>query len=239
MIGLDWIEFDWIGLDFRCLKIHKRGLCILRGKIIRFKMSGRGRGKKNNPATRNVNKVGGDEGGACASLTPRPRYAAKAELKATNTEVEQHDLKENLNVSGTIDADLCGNCERAVEPDDDGLECEICRLWFHASCVNIPIEVYKFLVEEEAGEQMTWQCIPCKRGYKNIFQAIKTIGVNQEKLEERQTKLEQNVKEQMEELTKIVNSKADIEDVHTISEKVVDHTVLDVTQKVLDKMSIN
>lgn len=48
--------------------------------------------------------------------------------------------------------DKCGVCNLTVSSNDKALACEICETWYQISCENFPDDVYKFMVESEAGK---------------------------------------------------------------------------------------
>ena len=60
------------------------------------------------------------------------------------------------NKKGAADYEVCGRCCKDVKTDEKAVGCEICGAWFHATCKGMPVEVYKFMVEDEAGEQLQW-----------------------------------------------------------------------------------
>ena len=69
----------------------------------------------------------------------------------------------------------CGKCEKEVKETDCALECEVCDVWFHIECEGIPKAVYKFILEKEAGEQLSWHCSFCKRGCVKLNKRIKKL----------------------------------------------------------------
>lgn len=71
--------------------------------------------------------------------------------------------------------DKYGKFEKTVQRKDKALECEICDAWFHTECesVSVPDQVCKFMVEEEAGEQLHWNCRFCKKECNKLFKYMK------------------------------------------------------------------
>ena len=51
-------------------------------------------------------------------------------------------------------------CETTVEVDHKGIECEICKHWFHANCVDIEDNEYKVLTTHQKGT-IHWYCDDC------------------------------------------------------------------------------
>lgn len=66
---------------------------------------------------------------------------------------------------------------------DMTLECEVCECWFHTNCEKISDQVYKFMAEEGAGDQLHWNFSYCKRGYDELYNYIKRIEIQQVELE--------------------------------------------------------
>ena len=59
--------------------------------------------------------------------------------KSSVTEVETAESKkQKFRQVGknTVKYGDCKICESRVEVDDKGIECEICKQWFHANCVD-------------------------------------------------------------------------------------------------------
>ena len=97
--------------------------------------------------------------------------------------------------------DKCPTCEVKVGSKDNALQCEICEYWWHSKCEGISDEGYKAL----QGENVHWFCIQCNKGVGRIWTALS-------KLEDRQVKLEEEVKavrNGMESLRKDVENKMD------------------------------
>lgn len=73
------------------------------------------------------------------------------------------------------ESDCCGKCTKEVNDSDDALECEVCEIWFHIKCENIPKMVYTFMQDNEAGKQLSWHCSYCKRGCAKLHKRIKNL----------------------------------------------------------------
>lgn len=79
----------------------------------------------------------------------------------------------------TAGKNKCGKCDLVVQGDDSSLNCEICELWYHIRCENIPQEIYDFMVDAEEGQQFHWNCSFCKRGYENINKRLSRLEIIQ------------------------------------------------------------
>ena len=61
----------------------------------------------------------------------------------------------NVNKDNVENKYLCGKCEKPVRDEDKAVGCEVCEVWFHTECEKIPDNVYNFMVQDKAGEQLS------------------------------------------------------------------------------------
>jgi len=54
----------------------------------------------------------------------------------------------------------CETCQSAVEAEDKGIECEVCKGWYHAACVDITDNEYEVLATHKLGT-IHWYCATC------------------------------------------------------------------------------
>ena len=54
----------------------------------------------------------------------------------------------------------CSVCELIVEHEQKGIECEICKSWYHIGCVNINDKEYEVLSDHKIGT-IHWYCTDC------------------------------------------------------------------------------
>jgi len=74
----------------------------------------------------------------------------------------------------------CGICKKQVGEEDQGLECEICKKWWHSGCVDIEDGEYEMLARHCKGT-IHWYCPLCNG---NTLQIMKLI----QELDEKNTK---------------------------------------------------
>lgn len=98
--------------------------------------------------------------------------------------------------------DKCLNCRKIVREDDDGLQCEVCELWFHSGCQGMTSETYRIINQEG----IHWFCKNCD---KRVSKLVVTVA----KIEERQEKMDEELKETRNELKEVK------EDVKKVSQK--------------------
>lgn len=76
--------------------------------------------------------------------------------------------------------DKCGDCKKIVTDGENGVECEICANWFHASCQGLSKEVYAALVHS----CVHWYCASCNVRVIGIIKKVAKLEEGQAKIEE-------------------------------------------------------
>ena len=87
---------------------------------------------------------------------------------------------------------------------ENGVQCEICELWFHSQCQNRRDESYKALEQQN----VHWFCCSCNGGAVKLFKIVLRLNFRQDRMEEevRQTKEElDSVKEEVNKVTRLAN----------------------------------
>ena len=85
---------------------------------------------------------------------------------------------------GSVKEDECGVCDRGVERNEQGMQCELCDKWWHAGCVKIPESVYKVLGKLSS---LHWFCEGCNSGARRMFVTLTKLN---EKVDQLQLELE-------------------------------------------------
>ena len=86
----------------------------------------------------------------------------------------------------------CPVCNKSVKDADKAVECDLCILWHHKECQKISDTLYAVMTSEE-NENINWYCDQCKKGAKRIMTQLVKMTERQEKLEERQNKIEREL----------------------------------------------
>lgn len=96
------------------------------------------------------------------------------------------DKKEDPNSSivEQKDNDVCLICKIKVDEGDKGVECDICKNWFHKRCQRVSDGLYDILNSEE-GKHVSWYCDHCQVGAQSIMSHILVLNQRQDKLEKR------------------------------------------------------
>lgn len=63
-------------------------------------------------------------------------------------------------------AEVCGDCNKAVRSNQNGLLCELCEEWFHIGCQKIPLAEYKIYKHEDC--KAIWFCNKCNNKLKHL-----------------------------------------------------------------------
>lgn len=86
----------------------------------------------------------------------------------------------------------CGFCNEEIGESDLAVQCELCSLWFHIRCQQVPKEIYEYL--GEVG--IHWYCKNCNSKFAALMRSVI-------KLENRQDALEKDVQQNKAEITKV------------------------------------
>ena len=112
----------------------------------------------------------------------------------------------------TFDECKCGSCGKLVQDNENGIECESCKRWFHTKCEGMKEDLYKVL--SKGVEAVHWFCSQCNKGFAGMIAQLKAMKDRQDRMEidikdlrkvlselkqgkiqERQEKLESELKE--------------------------------------------
>lgn len=87
--------------------------------------------------------------------------AKKNSVTETKTaEMKKQNKFRSVGRKNTVKQGDCEVCETTVEVDHKGIECEICKHWFHANCVDIEDNEYEVLTTHQKGT-IHWYCDDC------------------------------------------------------------------------------
>ncbi|KAK4304828.1 hypothetical protein Pmani_023263 [Petrolisthes manimaculis] len=113
---------------------------------------------------------------------------------------------------------VCVKCDKVVSAQDYAICCEICESWFHIACQKIPRPVYDYMVVEESGKQLHWNCSFCKHGYENMHRNLKRLEKQQEDITRKQEVIvaelcetKETVREKMEQVDTMENRTVSVE----------------------------
>jgi len=85
----------------------------------------------------------------------------------------------------------CRACGEKVTAEQKGIECEICKSWFHAQCEDLEDEEYEVLSRHKRAS-IHWYCSLCNEGSAELVRLVKNL---QDRLQKTETNLELSGKE--------------------------------------------
>jgi hypothetical protein len=113
-----------------------------------------------------------------------------------------------MNQSKAEGHEICGTCNKNV--DDEGVQCDICDLWFHLKCGKVSKKIFEALKQND--EKLKWFCGQCNKFFPKM---IKIIEMNNA-LKEEMNKMKEELKHKNEKDTQEINNlKEEIERLKT------------------------
>ena len=72
--------------------------------------------------------------------------------------------------------DKCGGCRKLVRTTQSGLQCSLCKLWYHAKCADASETLVNFLKSEEGQKaSIHWYCRACEQGSQKLFEQMVVV----------------------------------------------------------------
>ena len=132
------------------------------------------------------------ETGGTPVLTETSR-SLRGSSSTKNNSKKQHKANKKLEVSKDQDRDndksVCHDCNLEVKNNDRGIECDICKGWYHKECQKVSDALYQVLISEEQ-QQISWYCSSCQRGAKAIMSQLLVMHERQNQFDHRLSELE-------------------------------------------------
>ena len=91
------------------------------------------------------------------------------------------DLNEVVKLDEVKDGGGCGGCGEEVMDGQCGIECEMCRGWFHIKCEIVTQKDYRKMTEVK---EIIWICRICKRSFKEVSERNMKLNDENKKLKE-------------------------------------------------------
>ena len=140
--------------------------------------------------------------------------------KSSVTEIKTAESKkQKFRQAGknTVKYGDCKVCESSVEADDKGIECEICKQWSHANCVDIEDNEYEVLTTHQKGT-IHWYCDDCNAKSVEMVRLVFNIQERMLKSEKETENLRNETKAKFEKIEADYDAmKADI---RTLNKKI-------------------
>lgn len=88
----------------------------------------------------------------------------------------------------------CGSCNLIVMDEDDAIECELCKYWFHCTCQNVSKKLYDTINDVDCGA-LHWYCRTCNGTAGNMLKILASLQTNHSKLTSEVKGLKDEMKE--------------------------------------------
>lgn len=85
----------------------------------------------------------------------------------------------------------CATCNQIADYNTKSVLCELCELWFHSECQQIPTKTYKAL-KDDNNDHLTWYCKSCKIVSKGILKKLSNLEKDIQELRVQVTTPQQN-----------------------------------------------
>ena len=93
---------------------------------------------------------------------------------ATNRQGSQTEIKKPSKQKSSENRDNCRDCGERVSDSHKGIECEVCRCWFHAACEELKDEEYIVLTRHTKA-RIHWYCKTCNEGSLEMLQMVRSL----------------------------------------------------------------
>lgn len=110
----------------------------------------------------------------------------------------------------------CSVCVKCVNDGEKAMQCDICLLWCHIVCVEVPEALYKALNKfdgSKTGCGFHWYCKACTVGVGKLITCVSRLA-------ERQENMETELKSMMSEVVALKGIKKELDEVKKDSSKV-------------------
>jgi len=124
--------------------------------------------------------------------------------------------------------EVCPDYDKKVSDRETGLQCEICKIWFHAKCQTVPEETYKLMQHES----IHWFCYGCNKGIGKVMQSLARLQARQDQLETCQQDMEIKVQELEQTVGEMKATQAEETQVKSPERSLVDIVAQEVEKKI-------
>ena len=118
----------------------------------------------------------------------------------------------DADTDSSMEDNVCGDCEEDVRDGQDGVACDLCKVWFHIVCAGISKHEYRFM---QNNKRFKWFCGECDGKFGNLAAAnrelkdkINKMEGNQDTMNDRLNIFQKEMK-QMREAISILGSKVE------------------------------
>ena len=117
----------------------------------------------------------------------------------------KHKTQPDEVVDDTVDEiAFCKDCNKQVFADEKAVTCDMCKLWFHTGCQDVPKVVYDAINASNSTKcQLNWYCDRCSRGWSEINDKFAKVCMTQIRMEKDLNKVKKQQAESSKELKTI------------------------------------
>ena len=102
--------------------------------------------------------------------------------KNSNSDIKKSQKFKTVGGKNSDNNEDCEVCSSSVEMDQKGIECEVCKHWFHAHCVDIEDNEYEVLTSHKKGS-IHWYCDDCNVKSIELLKLVFSIQDRMQKCE--------------------------------------------------------
>ena len=99
--------------------------------------------------------------------------------------------------------ELCGICQVRVEQEERGMECDGCKRWFHAECIDMQKEDYEKVLKISDRARMKWYCLKCEKKSEGLQKENVILKKENSTLKEEIAELKNLMQQMMEKVEKM------------------------------------
>ena len=81
------------------------------------------------------------------------KKSAKREASSVQSSPKRRETSENK----------CGYCHKEYVEDEEWIDCDECRKWYHRVCVNVSDKFWNMVTQESAATNFEYVCTFCKQ----------------------------------------------------------------------------
>lgn len=132
-------------------------------------------------------------------------YGKMSQKKAKMKESDPGDAEEWMVVGGGMKGDelmsvwkireICVTCMRRINSGERGLNCDICRRWYHKECENVSKKDYEILIKVDV--HLKWFCSRCESRMGDMRNGFRKMDERMNSMEELMRDMRKEDKKQL------------------------------------------
>lgn len=138
---------------------------------------------------------------------------AKSKIKGGKPRKQEKEVRKeeasDADTDSSMEDNVCGDCEEDVIDGQDGVSCDLCKVWFHIVCVRITKQEYRFM---QNSQRFKWFCRACDGKFGNLAEVnrelndrINNMEGNQDNMSDRLNIFQKEMEQMREAISKLGN----------------------------------